>query len=36
MALEAAGIIANKNTIPYDRNSAFVTSGTSVASVVQK
>ena len=26
-ALEAAGIIANKNTIPYDRNSAFVTSG---------
>ena len=27
MALEAAGIIANKNTIPYDKNSAFVTSG---------
>ena len=26
-ALEAAGIIANKNTIPYDKNSAFVTSG---------
>ncbi|MGI6495392.1 MAG: ribose 5-phosphate isomerase B [Kiritimatiellia bacterium] len=26
-ALEAAGIIANKNTIPYDRNSPFITSG---------
>ena len=26
-ALEAAGIIANKNTIPYDKNSPFVTSG---------
>ena len=26
-ALEASGIIANKNTIPYDKNSAFVTSG---------
>lgn len=26
-ALEAAGIIANKNSIPYDKNSPFVTSG---------
>ncbi|MGI5868194.1 MAG: ribose 5-phosphate isomerase B [Kiritimatiellia bacterium] len=26
-ALDAAGIIVNKNTIPFDKNSAFVTSG---------
>ena len=25
--LEAAGVIANKNTIPFDKNSPFVTSG---------
>ena len=26
-ALDAAGIICNKNTIPFDKNSPFVTSG---------